>query len=199
MNTRSGLGKLFCALAAAALLAACSPTEEELSLITAELALSAGDTVADVGAGEGALVPHLSAAVGDSGTVLATEIDPDAIEALNALITSSDLNNVTVVRSDTASTGLAPECCDAIVLRRVYHHLSDPDGFLEDLSPALADDGTLLIVEFRPAAHGHGVEPEQLIADLSRHGFVAVRTFDEWPNSTSFVLDHFAVTFRRAE
>src|SRR5688572_2176614 len=84
------------------------------------LALKEGMTLADVGAGKGELTLALAREVGPSGRVFATEIDASRLARLR----ETAGNNVTVVEGQSRETGLAPNCCEAIVLRRVYHHLA---------------------------------------------------------------------------
>src|SRR5262245_6595653 len=88
--------------------------------------LKPGITVADVGAGKGQLTRALAGTVGPGGHVFSTEIDPDRLKALRAMLAEANLGNVTVVEAKSSDSGLPAGCCDAIVLRRVYHHLTDP-------------------------------------------------------------------------
>ena len=90
----------------------------ELPRLTEALALHAGMVVADVGAGKGQLTRALAGTVGPGGHVFATEIDPDRLQALRAMLAEANFGNVTVVEAKVRDSGLPAGCCDAIVLRR---------------------------------------------------------------------------------
>jgi precorrin-6B methylase 2 len=90
------------------------------------LILETGKAVADVGAGKGELTFALASEVGPKGRVFSTEIDPERLRRLRQAVLAAQLDNVTVVEARSTETGLPANCCDAIVLRRVYHHLTEP-------------------------------------------------------------------------
>ncbi len=110
----------------------------EMPLLREVLTLRPGMSVADVGAGQGALTVALAAEVGPSGQVFSTDIDPQALEQIRARIADAALRNVIVVQAHASDTGLPIDCCDAVVLRRVYHHLSDAAATNVRLLGALA-------------------------------------------------------------
>ena len=120
------------------------------------LTLGPGMSVADVGAGRGELTVALAAEVGPSGQVFSTDIDPSALEQIRARVGAAALRNVTVVQAHASDTGLPVSCCDAVVLRRVYHHLSDPAATNADLLRALRPGGVLAVIDFRPRSPGCG-------------------------------------------
>src|SRR5688572_25900751 len=99
--------------------------------IVRALGLRAGDTVADVGAGSGYLLPHLSRAVGPSGTVYAEEIQegftPDLARRARRL------GNVQVVLGTPEDLRLPERAADCFVLLTVYHEVQEPVAFLRML------------------------------------------------------------------
>ena len=99
------------------------------------LQLRPGMTVADLGAGDGDWSEDLLPAIGEDGTLWATEVDEDLVEDLRQRF--EDHNNVRVVLGDDQATGLPPDCCDAIFVRLVYHHFTDPAPMRADLRQAL--------------------------------------------------------------
>src|ERR671923_2466165 len=78
----------------------------EMSRLRHELALRPGMSVADVGAGGGALTVALAAEVGPSGRVFSTDIDTQALEQIRARVAAAALQNVTVVQANARDTGL---------------------------------------------------------------------------------------------
>jgi ubiquinone/menaquinone biosynthesis C-methylase UbiE len=168
------------------------------------LALRPGHTVADVGAGDGDFTVPLGRAVGPAGRVFATEVEDDKLDRLRSTVGASALANVTVLRGEQAATGLLDGCCDAILLRLVYHHFTDPPAMRRSLWTALKPGGRLLVVETTPQKAwrvlpgvpergGHGIPAEELLADMERDGFAVVDRYYEWPAEG----DSYGVVFRR--
>ncbi len=86
--------------------------------------LKPGMTVADVGAGFGAWTMEFAKIVGPSGRVYATDIGAAQLAALREA--AKKHGNVMVVEGAPQSTNLPAACCDAILIRDAYHHLTEP-------------------------------------------------------------------------
>lgn len=157
----------------------------EMPLLREVLTLEAGRVVADVGAGEGELTFALAREVGSTGRVFSTEIDPQRLQRLREAFVAARLGNVTVVEARGSQTGLPPECCDAIVLRRVYHHLNDPSAINEGLFRSLRPGGVLAVIDFPPPfflSRGQlGVPAKMVVSEVTGSGFKLVRLIDDWP------------------
>ena len=143
-------------------------------------------SVADVGAGNGELTVTLATEVGSSGRVYSTDIDPDSLEQVRAAVAAAQLENVTLVQSDAADTRLPANCCDAIVLRRVYHHLTDPAKLDASLLRALRPGGVLAVIDFPPLLSGvwplnHGVDARRVTEEVVGSGFQLVQIIEDWP------------------
>jgi ubiquinone/menaquinone biosynthesis C-methylase UbiE len=175
-----------------------------------ELALKPGMSVADVGAGGGELTVALAADVGSSGRVFSTDIDTEALEQIRARVEAAAIRNVTVVQAHARDTGLPADCCDAVVLRRVYHHLSDPLATNGDLLRALHPGGVLVIIDFPPTLSwlwpwppsgvpqnrgGHGVARQLVIEEATASGFELVHIIEDWPGRGP--LATYCVVFRK--
>jgi ubiquinone/menaquinone biosynthesis C-methylase UbiE len=179
---------------------------EDATKLVEVLRIRPGSTVADVGAGGGALEPALSRAVGAEGRLYATDVSADRLADIRKVIASSSLSNVTVVHAGAADTNLPAACCDAIFMRLVYHHFGDPPAAMNaSLLRSLKPGGRLAVLDFRPdsgvsAAPGkrsegnsHGVMPATVVEELTAAGFVNVHEVP-WPSSPTF-----AVVAERAE
>ncbi len=169
-----------------------------------------GAVVADIGAGKGQYAIALSQHVGSSGRVIATEIEAEKREAIVEAAQEAGADRVEVVEAQIEGTGLAPQCCDAIVLRDVYHHLAAPEAFVQSLFDTLRPGGRIAIVDFPPTAWlalftpdgipedrgGHGIAPEIVIRELEAVGFVHLDSVDTWP-SNNFVTRTYGLLFER--
>lgn len=148
-------------------------------------------TVADVGAGDGDYAVELSRLVGDRGRVIATEVEEDLVEKLGDLAANEGLANLTAVLGSQEATGLVADCCDAILLRLVYHHFEQPAAMRADLGAALRPGGRLVVIDILPQETwrvlpgvpdrgGHGIPPEELAAEMTGDGFELLARFDDW-------------------
>ena len=106
---------------------------------------------------------------------------------------------MTVVEAQSSETGLPPNCCDAIILRRVYHHLADPGALSADLLRALRPGGVLAVIDFPPpfflGRGAFGVPTKDVIDEVTRSGFELVRVADDWPGRGP--LASYLVLFRK--
>ena len=171
----------------------------EMARLHEALALESGKVVADVGAGKGELTFALAKAVATTGHVYSTEIDPERLRRLREAVVAAKLDNVTVLEAHASDTGLPANCCDAIVLRRVYHHLTDPSGLNASLLRALRPGGVLAIIDFPPPfflRRGEfGVPAENVTAEVKASGFELVRLRDDWPGRGPFAT--YCALFRK--
>jgi ubiquinone/menaquinone biosynthesis C-methylase UbiE len=173
---------------------------DEMKRLAALMEWKQGAIVADIGAGDGiysfAAVEH----VGPTGKVYATEIDAKKLEELKAEVTRRKLLNVVVVESKEADTNLPTACCDAIFLRRVYHHLTKPVEFDANLVRSLRPGGRLAIIDFParsglepvegvPANRGgHGIPQKVVIEELTAAGLQMEKVVNDWPENDYCVL-----------
>jgi SAM-dependent methyltransferase len=158
----------------------------ELPRLRRVLALEPGMSVADVGAGNGELTVALAKEIGSSGHVYSNDIDPESLERVRAAVAVAGLTNVTLVQSEVADTRLPANCCDAIVLRRVYHHLSDAPAINASLLRALRPGGVLAVIDFPPVLSGlwplnHGVDAGRVTEEVVASGFQFVQVVEDWP------------------
>ena len=150
------------------------------------LGLDTGSVLAEIGAGDGALTVALARHVGAGGRVYTTELGADRLASLRAAVDAAGLPQAEVVEARPAATNLPDACCDAIVMRDVYHHFADPAAMNASLLASLRPGGRLAILDFGPRqtesvdaegrardAH-HGVGHESVSRELTASGFVAV-------------------------
>ena len=175
---------IFCVIGVAVGFRVLLADDQEVEMIRESLELDPGDVVADIGAGDGKWLVALASIVGESGHVYGTEIDSKDLKRIRERVEKERLANVTVIEGTATSSGLEEACCDAILLRRVYHHFTDPEAMRRSMAAALRPDGRLLIVDFdtrsgwrRPkdipeSRSGHGIGKEVLREEMEAAGFV---------------------------
>jgi SAM-dependent methyltransferase len=172
----------------------------EMPRLREALALRTGMVVADVGAGKGQLTRALAGAVGSAGHVFSSEIESDRLRALRDAVAEARLSNVTVVEAKTSDSGLPAGCCDAIVLRRVYHHLSDPAPTNASLLSALRPGGLLAVIDIPPPfffldRSSLGIAPQIVIDEVTASGFEMLQLHTDWPGRGP--LESYCALFRK--
>ena len=126
-------------------------TREVFSLreaIVAAAGVEPGDIVADVGAGTGAFLEPLVAAVGDEGHVVAVEISIRFVEHLRQVADEAGYDNVTAVYSSFTSATLPPGSVDRMIVIDTYHHFEDYEAMLASMLAALRPGGIMTVVDF---------------------------------------------------
>jgi SAM-dependent methyltransferase len=96
--------------------------------------------VLEVGAGRGSIAAWLSDRVGDSGRVVATDID-------TSLLSDLDDDRVEVLRHDVLVDDFPPDSFDLVHCRAVLVHLSDPGRALERMAGWIRPGGALVAEE----------------------------------------------------
>jgi predicted methyltransferase len=166
----------------------------EADRLAKRLGVQAGSRVGEIGAGDGAMAVEIARRVGTNGRVYATELEADAREEIAASAGEAGVANVEVLEAQLAATGLPERCCDAIFMRNVYHHLTDPSAIAKDIQRALVPGGTLVVIDFPPTwflapfspegvgeeRTGHGITVGAALRELRAAGFVHVETIESW-------------------
>ncbi len=133
------------------------------------LRVAPGETVADIGAGSGYYVVRLSPLVGPEGRVLAEDVTPRYLAALEKRV--RDLANVTVVRGEPHDPRLPASSVDAAVLVHMYHEIVQPYGLLHNLAAAMRPGGRVGILDADAVPARHGTPPALLRCELAAAGY----------------------------
>ncbi|HET6781040.1 MAG TPA: methyltransferase domain-containing protein [bacterium] len=154
--------------------------------LTKALELAAGRSVADIGAGAGQLTVALAQVVGPTGRLYATELESGRLRAIRRAADSAGMKTVTVLEAHATRTNLPDRCCDALVVRFVYHHFKNPVLMNKSMYRSLKPGGRLAIIDFPPDSAEsadptrrsdgaqHGVTPPTVVRELREAGFQLV-------------------------
>lgn len=156
------------------------------------LRIAPGAKVADVGAGNGYLLPWLSRAVGSEGRVYALEIQPELLTELRQRVQREGLANV-VVLAASATESTLPDLVDRVVMLHSYRELTDPVTLLASLKLSLAPAGRMAVIEFLPPPDPTGqpiplppadrrLDPQTIEAEARGAGLVAMRRYAVLPH-----------------
>lgn len=181
-------------------------SKDEIARLRILMGWSERQTLADVGAGEGEIGIAAAAIVGNGGKVYLTELDQQKRKALEQTIKRDGLKNVVVLQAAERRTNLPDNCCDAIVLRRVYHHFTAPTDMDASLLRSLKPGGQLVVIDFPPRQWltesqpvkgvpanrgGHGIPQNILLQEMLAAGFTVGQVVNDWPD------DSYCVIFRK--
>jgi len=139
-----------------------------------------GMTVADIGAGNGYYTVRLADRVGESGRVLAQDIDQKAIDKLAERVARENLGNVSIKTGEPHDPRLPAQSFDRIFLVHMYHEVREPYAFLWNLRPALNKTGEIIVVDVNQPVEQHGMPPKQLFCEFETSGFQLIG-FSEQP------------------
>ena len=133
--------------------------------------ISAGMTVADIGAGEGYYTVRLAERVGAQGRVLAQDIDQGALRRLGDRVERESLANVSIKLGAEDDPGLPENSFDRIFLIHMYHEVAEPYAFLWRIRPALKKGGQVVVVDVDRPTSQHGIDPRLLFCEFGQVGF----------------------------
>jgi ubiquinone/menaquinone biosynthesis C-methylase UbiE len=170
----------------------------EAARLVEVLDLRPRSVVAEIGAGSGDMTVAMAQEIGADARFYATEL-PSELRGLQRTVDRAGLPNVEVVEAGVRTSNLPAGCCDAVFMRRVYHHFTHPAEINASILAALRPGGLLAIVDFeprrwgRPAGvpedrDGHGIRPSLVVEELTGAGFAHVRTIDDWSGNLYLVL-----------
>jgi SAM-dependent methyltransferase len=161
--------------------------EEQPEQMLDALKIKPGETVADVGAGAGYTSLRLSRRVGPTGTVLATDVQPQMLQMLQANAKQAGVTNIKSIRATQADPRLPEGQVDLALMVDVYHEASDPEALIQGLKKALKPGGRLVLVEFRgedpevPIKPEHKMTLKQVRLELEPQGLLFKESLEFLP------------------
>ncbi|KYF81481.1 hypothetical protein BE20_00675 [Sorangium cellulosum] len=143
--------------------------------VVAAMRIAPGMRVADLGAGTGYFLPHLSRAVGPAGAVVGLDIEQDMVRYMTERAARERLANVTARQVRPDDPGLEAGSVDRILVVDTWHHIPARPAYAAKLKAALRPDGAVVVVDFTEAAsHGppkdHRIPAETVAAELRAGG-----------------------------
>lgn len=161
--------------------------EENPAKLLAALELKPGQTVADIGCGNGFYTLLMAEKVGPTGKVYAVDIQPEMLQLLDERAKAAGLTNIVPVLSSPADPNLPADAVDLIMLVDVYHEFAYPEQMLGAMRRALKPSGVVALAEYRledpriPIKLLHKMSKKQIRKEYESNGFELARQFDELP------------------
>jgi ubiquinone/menaquinone biosynthesis C-methylase UbiE len=161
--------------------------EEDCTTLLKALKIKPGDSVCDMGCGNGFYTLKLARLVGERGNVIAVDIQREMLELLKESAAAENVNNIETVLGTVVDPKLPAGTIDLVLLVDVYHEFSHPEQMLAAIRASLKPTGRVALAEFRaedplvPIKPLHKMSKEQILKEFPPNGFKLVEEFDELP------------------
>jgi ubiquinone/menaquinone biosynthesis C-methylase UbiE len=142
------------------------------------LNISAGKTVADIGAGGGWFSVRAARRGGPNGKVIAEDINPRTIDYIRNRAQREHLGNVEEVLGTPDDPHLPPNSLDAALMLKVYHEIAHPEVLLAHLRAALKPGARFGIIDRSGNGADHGLNEPIVREEVERAGFKQVGRYD---------------------
>ena len=131
-----------------------------------------GMTVLDFGCGPGFFTVEMARMVGETGMVVACDVQEGMLERLKDAVHGSEIEKrVLICKSTEREMGVSVKA-DFVLAFYVIHEIPDPEGWFRQIKSILNLDGRVLVVE--PPFHVSRSEFETLVTVACRVGFALV-------------------------
>lgn len=155
--------------------------------IIAALGLRPGATVADIGAGTGYMVAHLSRAVGGGGTVIAIDAERAMIAYLEGRKEQLGPARIVSRKVGAESPDLRDGSADGAVTLNTWHHIGGREAYARKVYAGLVRGGRFAVVDSEVDAESGPpkemrLAPERVVAELEAAGFRAVIAPESMPD-----------------
>jgi SAM-dependent methyltransferase len=141
------------------------------------LGIAPGKSVADIGAGSGFFSVLAARRVGDKGTVYAVDINPEAIQYIDARLKKEDLHNVKTILGKEDDP-LLPAPVDAVLLLKTYHEVAQPIVLFRNLRESLAKEAKIGVIDRNGNGTDHGVGRDVVVREMKEAGYRLVQQED---------------------
>jgi len=141
------------------------------------LGIVPGKSVADIGAGSGFFTVLAARRVGDKDMVYAVDINPEAIQYIDARVKKEDLHNVKTILGKTDDP-LLPARVDAVLLLKTYHEIAEPIVLFRNVRNSLAKAARVGVIDRDGNGTDHGVGRDVVIREMKEAGYRLVQQED---------------------
>jgi ubiquinone/menaquinone biosynthesis C-methylase UbiE len=146
--------------------------------LMAALKITRGQTVADIGAGSGALSGPLALETGPTGVMYAVDIDKQLLAHIAQRAADQKIPNIKTVLGEFTDPKL-PTPIDLALINDVLHHIENRAVYLRSLASYVKPGGRIAVVDYRPEKSSHRAQPELVVSEQQT---------DEWMRAAGMRL-----------
>ena len=161
--------------------------EEDCETLLAALKIQPGQTICDMGCGNGFYTLPWPSWLASKGKIVAVDIQREMLGLLKDRAAAEKIDNIELVLGTVADPHLEPNSVDLVLMVDVYHEFSHPEQMLERDSRSLKPNGRVALAEFRaedrnvPIKKLHKMSKKQILKEFEPNGFKLVEEFDKLP------------------
>ena len=159
----------------------------QINSVMDTLGIVPGKSVADIGAGSGFFTVLAARRVGDTGMVYAVDINPEAIQHIDARLKKEDLHNVKTILGKP-NNPLLPASVDAVLLLKTYHEVAQPIVLFRNLRHSLAKDAKVGVIDRNGDGANHGVGRDVVIREMKEAGYKVIQQEDYKKDGMDYFL-----------
>jgi SAM-dependent methyltransferase len=133
------------------------------------------------------LAPH----VGEQGIIYANDINKSSLRKLEKQATKEGIENIKTIVGEVTDPLFPDGELDMLIMVYVFHDLTKPLPFLENIKEDLKPGAPLVMVEGDPDKHygeGHFYSRERVVEMVTSAGYELVRTETFLPRDTIFIF-----------
>ena len=142
------------------------------------LGITAGKTVADIGAGSGWFTVRAARRIGPGGAVYAEDINPEAIHHIETRAQKVQVLNVKTILGKADNPLLPADGVDAVLLLKTYHEVADPVTLLRNLRASLRSGAKVGIIDRNGNGEDHGVGRDVVLREAGQAGYRLLEQYD---------------------
>jgi len=161
-------------------------------IILQKLGIGPGNTILDLGCGNGFFTFPAAVAMGE-GMVIAADLSEPMLSLLKKRNTP---DNIQILQVEEVKMDIEDDSVDGAVLIALYHEFKAPLDNLAEIKRTLKAEGRVLILDWDPLAEKergpgreHRVSKDQAIADLETAGF-SVDSHENYTQDMWMIVAH---------
>jgi ubiquinone/menaquinone biosynthesis C-methylase UbiE len=161
--------------------------EEDCKRLLKELNVKPGQTICDMGCGNGFYTIQLAKLTGKKGKVYAVDIQQEMLDLLKRRARTAKVENIEPLLGTETDPRLPENSLDLMLMVDVYHEFSQPEAMLKAIRKSLKPAGRIALVEFRaedpnvPIKPEHKMSKKQILKEFPANGYRLTGQYDKLP------------------
>ena len=138
--------------------------------------------IGDLGAGGGYYTYRFANETGETGRVIAADINQEFLAGIIQTARAKGLNNVDTILAGPDDSNFANHSLDLIFIRNTFHHIENKNQYMKKLVSKLKSGGRIALIDYKDSKvlgmFGHSVSQEEILSSITDTGLVIEQEFD---------------------